>query len=177
MKYSIILGALSLLLFSCINGSISHANRNACDIEAIQIFLPDSGHVSIPNIFTPELDGINDIFQITYNLDSSLLENFVLTIDRGLATVFETQDPDFIWDGVREGDRNPTFGIYDVEVSFDYDGVSYGDVGEIALIAPRGTLELGDYRIDCSKCIFPDQIFPEDGSIGISLQPLDNVCE
>jgi gliding motility-associated-like protein len=52
---------------------------------------------SLPNIFTPNGDGKNDTFQA---LENKFVEKINITIyDRQGKTVFNAQDPNFIWDG------------------------------------------------------------------------------
>jgi len=53
--------------------------------------------ISFPNIFTPNSDGINDIYHITYNIRP---ENFSIRIyNRQGKEVYKSTSPDFGWTG------------------------------------------------------------------------------
>lgn len=51
---------------------------------------------SLPNVFTPNRDGANDYFEIE---SENLTEFHVVVINRKNAVVFESNDPNFRWDG------------------------------------------------------------------------------
>lgn len=60
--------------------------------------------VNLPNVFTPDGDGTNDFFF----LDLPELNAFqILVLDQNGETVFESNDPEFKWDGrdIRTGNR------------------------------------------------------------------------
>ncbi len=51
----------------------------------------------LPNVFTPNKDGINDVFLI----DSKGLTDFsIVILDKNNRIVFQSENPDFTWDGV-----------------------------------------------------------------------------
>jgi gliding motility-associated-like protein len=53
---------------------------------------------SLPNVFTPDGDGVNDIY-VSYNL-GGFVKNVDMTIfNRYGQTVYKTTDPDINWDG------------------------------------------------------------------------------
>lgn len=55
--------------------------------------------LNLPTVFTPDNDGINDLFFI----ESNGLSTFNLTIfDQNRKVVFQTDDVDFTWDGVHQ---------------------------------------------------------------------------
>lgn len=63
---------------------------------------------SIPNVFTPNEDGVNDVFFIT----STNLKDFDLVIvNRWGEVVFKTDDPNQGWDGTSNG-KKCTEGVY-----------------------------------------------------------------
>lgn len=56
--------------------------------------------LSIPNIFTPNQDGINDYLHIAYPLPKALITKFEFKLfDRWGSLVFTSTDPSFTWDG------------------------------------------------------------------------------
>jgi gliding motility-associated-like protein len=64
--------------------------------------------VFIPNAFTPNGDGVNDVFYIP----EANLSSFQFTVfDRWGNQVYQTNNPNFRWDGQSKGRGVPT-GIY-----------------------------------------------------------------
>lgn len=62
----------------------------------------------IPNVFTPNGDGINDFFFINFNV----VKNFKVEVfNRWGERVFESEDPKFSWDGKYRGELVPA-GVY-----------------------------------------------------------------
>ncbi|MEX2595409.1 MAG: gliding motility-associated C-terminal domain-containing protein [Salibacteraceae bacterium] len=59
----------------------------------------------VPNAFTPILDGINDEFSISYVCD--IVEFEFMVYDRWGHVVFQTNQPDFSWDGINNGQALP----------------------------------------------------------------------
>lgn len=58
---------------------------------------------ALPNVFTPNGDGKNDIFRIE---SENLTEFYIAVIDAKSNVVFESRDPLFVWDG-RDSAGNP----------------------------------------------------------------------
>ena len=89
----------------------------------------------VPNIFSPDFDGINDVFKV-YAQDMIALEFKVL--DRWGGVLFETDNLEYGWDGQVNG-RAAESGVYLWELSFTgyrSDGEVYSDVevGTVALV-------------------------------------------
>lgn len=57
---------------------------------------------SIPNVFTPNGDGVNDVFFIT---SSGLTDFNLFIVNRWGELVFETNDPNQAWDGTVNGNK------------------------------------------------------------------------
>ncbi len=79
----------------------------------------------LPNIFTPNLDGQNDFMM--FHHDSVLISNFSIKIKNvGGIKVFESTDPDFIWDGKNDGSgKRCKLDVYKYEMCFDARGKHY----------------------------------------------------
>lgn len=61
--------------------------------------------VYIPNAFTPNADGINDVF---VPVQQCALRSYSLSLfDRWGKEVWRTDDPDEPWDGMRDGTASP----------------------------------------------------------------------
>ncbi len=52
----------------------------------------------IPNVFSPNADGVNDIFHVTHNPDACEVQRMVI-YNRWGEEIFESTDPDPYWDG------------------------------------------------------------------------------
>jgi gliding motility-associated-like protein len=95
-------------------GTYSVVLSNNCGSSADTVFLiiiPDPEGYLLPNVFSPNGDGINDIFKADTGIP---LTDFELTIfDRWGVRKFFTTDPFFTWGGLTEGGGNPVpEGVY-----------------------------------------------------------------
>ncbi len=88
----------------------------------------------IPNAFTPNGDGINDVFRV-YGTD---IENFSLVVyNRWGATVFSTTDITKGWDGrVNNGEEIADSGVYDYQITATdkTTGSNHNYTGELILV-------------------------------------------
>ena len=106
---------------------------NACGSNSDTIFLcvkACNQLIWIPNAFTPNGDGVNDVFR-PY---SENVANYTLLIfNRWGKKIFETHDPYQGWDGSFEG-RQVQEGVYTYKVLFDdYYGFNYKKYGYVVL--------------------------------------------
>ena len=112
---------------------LSETNGNYCtstESFTVQVYV---SHLSVPNVFTPNNDGINDEFRVAFRS----LESFHMSVftDRG-QLVFETTDPQRGWDG-RIGNRNAPMGTYFYIIrARGTDGRVFNKRGDVALIRP-----------------------------------------
>jgi gliding motility-associated-like protein len=68
--------------------------------------------IYIPNVFTPNGDGINDVFKPLLSQDFPFIETLTLSIfNRWGDLIFVTHDIDAGWDGRKGGDKFPS-GVY-----------------------------------------------------------------
>ncbi|MBK7288211.1 MAG: gliding motility-associated C-terminal domain-containing protein [Flavobacteriales bacterium] len=73
------------------------------------LLIKPPGTLFFPNAFTPDGDGINDVFFPVY----SSVSEFQMTIfDRWGHVVFETEDINTPWDGKVNGGTDATTGVY-----------------------------------------------------------------
>ncbi len=96
---------------------------NGCvDTASWVVFVQLPNSVFIPNAFTPDNDGINDVFSVvSEGIDP---ENYhVLIFDRWGSVVFESRDPAQAWTGNVDGGAHyvPT-GVYPYRLRFNYLG-------------------------------------------------------
>ena len=117
----------------------SIVDENGCKAsDQITVFVDNPQEVYIPNAFSPNNDGINDIFMIFAGDDVKVVRSF-LVFNRWGETVFDfynipPNDPAFGWDGkYRGGEHNAAVFAYMAEIEF-----VNGDVvifkGDVSLI-------------------------------------------
>lgn len=91
-------------------------DANGCvnrDSVFVEVFMP----VYVPNAFTPDGDGINDIFKVY----GENIQNFQIEIrDRWGELIFESNDPEQVWNGsVRGGEYLVQTDVYIWTIWFD----------------------------------------------------------
>jgi gliding motility-associated-like protein len=97
--------------------------------------IPES-KIFIPNAFTPDGDGINDNFNISYNNNSFPISHFVLHIfDRWGGEIFSGDGVSTEWDGKKNGKECPG-GVYVYKIVFSVYGVQGNQerVGTVMLV-------------------------------------------
>lgn len=119
--------------------TVTVINTNGCrDSDQIIVRVQKDRSVYIPNIFTPNDDGINDLFMIQAGGDQiSEITEFQIFDRWGevvfTANNFQPNDPSFGWDGQLRGQElNPGVFVYWVRVEF-IDGFSMIFKGDITL--------------------------------------------
>ncbi|MES2111911.1 MAG: gliding motility-associated C-terminal domain-containing protein [Bacteroidota bacterium] len=88
------------------------ASRNSgCSVSAVKssvVVIQNNSYVFIPNTFTPNGDGINDLFNVTI---TNLKSYHIRIFDRWGQQLFEARDILRSWDGTYNGKR-VAFGVY-----------------------------------------------------------------
>ena len=116
---------------------VTVTNDQGCQTNAsIQLFVRKDRGIYIPNSFSPNGDGINDIFMVFSHPDQvANIRSFRIFSRWGEAVFeyynFEPNDPTFGWNGHYRGEPlNPAVFVYMVEVEFVDDVVTLykGDV-------------------------------------------------
>ena len=88
--------------------------------------------VELPNVFTPNGDGNNDSF--TSFTPGAYDEFIVLIYNRWGREVFESSDPNFIWDGKTKGGAEAKAGTYFYVVQTTLSGVTEKKTGTVTLL-------------------------------------------
>ncbi len=70
----------------------------------------------VPNTFTPNGDGYNDVFKIGYECDEYGDFKFII-VNRWGQQLFSTTNPNFVWDGVYQGSLVPE-GVYSWQMTY-----------------------------------------------------------
>ena len=102
----------------------------------------------IPNVFTPNGDGVNDLWQIM--ADTNVID-FNLKIKRGSKVIFETNTPNIGWDGT-ENLKPSRIGKYKYTLELDVVGTNSDHQiieGCFHLIRETTTLD------HCQDCVTP----------------------
>jgi len=109
-------------------------NQYGCsDTSTTQISISDDGILppKAPTGFTPNGDGVNDVFYIKGGPFNTI--DFKVYNKWG-ELIFETTDPDTGWDGMRDGKEQPV-GVYVYTVEAEtVDGKEYKKSGDVTLI-------------------------------------------
>jgi gliding motility-associated-like protein len=104
------------------------ATSNGCTTQAsvlVQEEICDC-QVYIPNVFTPNFDGINDRFQPYIQCDGATISEFeMLIFSRWGELVFQSNAPEQAWEGLVKGQRAP-HGVYTylIRYNLQVNGVS-----------------------------------------------------
>jgi gliding motility-associated-like protein len=91
------------IISSNIRGLFSEPSDTVC-IDPQQI-LQECMEYELPNIFTPNGDGVNDVFKAIRNEYSGLFT--IKIFNRWSTVVFESNDPNFEWDGNNQKTGQP----------------------------------------------------------------------
>jgi len=84
----------------CINSELNSCRTETC--ISISVSCDTGNDYSVPNAFSPNGDGTNDAFCLQgWNVCTT--EFSVMVYDRWGELVYESQDPDFCWDGFYKG--------------------------------------------------------------------------
>ena len=98
--------------------TIVAVDSNGCRDTVVVPILVSGPVLFIPNVFTPNADGSNDVFEIFGNKDAlRYLE--VKIFNRWGEKVFESNDLNFKWDGTYKSQSlNPSVFVYTLRVVF-----------------------------------------------------------
>jgi len=117
------------------NYSVTVIDANGCsNTTAINVTDSTAGEFYLPNAFSPNGDGENDVLQIYYG-DIRCIKTLKLIIyDRWGEKVFKTSDPGFQWDGTHKGNMmNAAVFVYYLKAIF-ISGENIFKKGNISLI-------------------------------------------
>jgi len=113
-------------------------NEGCAGSDSLRIFVDDRYHVFIPNVFSPNADGFNDIFYINAGFQIESVLNFKV-LDRWGGMVFEAKDfqpnnPSHGWDGTYKGEKAAqSVYIYFAELQLK-NGKTIRKAGSVALM-------------------------------------------
>ena len=153
-------------------------NQQACTVGLTKAPVGGNDTLYIPNIFTPDADGVNDDLRIVLDTIGLSLSGFQLLIENpGGNQVYTSNDLFDRWDG-RDSNGEPYKStLYDYFLDITVNGVAYSFNGQITLIKPSIPYDEEFEIVNCSECRFSDQIDQTQGFILDSRQPLISICQ
>ncbi len=154
-----------VLLAACTKSTIK---KYGCDE------LPLSGSICIPNIFTPNDDGINDVLYVRQSPGLPQIDTMVFRILDGTgAILFYSSDPAVGWDGSYNGKKKS--GVYTIEIEATLVG---GQIVEYSGTVTCMTKNPNEYVVDdCANCRFDNQFNGNGGfDSGLPTGEPNGVC-
>ncbi|MBI5915648.1 MAG: gliding motility-associated C-terminal domain-containing protein [Bacteroidetes bacterium] len=118
--------------------SITVESNGCTDSDALTLFVKKDRPVYVPNAFSPNSDGINDVFMIFAGKSVTRIKSFLI-FDRWGETVFrlynfQPNDPVFGWDGTdRDSELNAAVFTWFAEIEF-IDGKTELYEGDVSLV-------------------------------------------
>ena len=108
--------------------------NNCSNIDTVNVFVrDDSTAIAIPNAFTPNGDGLNDVFRILLSPNLGISECRVF--NRWGSIIFESKDVSNCWDGSFEGKQQPIGSyVYFVVTKDIYNGNLKSYTGTVSLL-------------------------------------------
>ena len=144
---------------------------NCCTHEiSISPCLPsDSMAIYAPNAFTPNLDGINDFYEIGFDKVSNI--DFHIKIYQKRKTHFESDDQNFRWNGVVKDKLKE--GVYSYDITGNTEGgTPFEATGKFCLLF--NNTEKNTKIKNCESCTFPDMIDNREGFFYPTLEQLED---
>jgi gliding motility-associated-like protein len=100
-----------------------------------QVVIKDD--IYIPNVFSPNDDGINDLFTPLFGSDLQVIQLSGSVYDRWGSELYATEGSTFSWDGRFKGETlNPGVYVYTILVNYKFDGRDYEErfSGDVTLV-------------------------------------------
>ncbi|MCB9012919.1 MAG: gliding motility-associated C-terminal domain-containing protein [Bacteroidales bacterium] len=122
-------GTLSYKIRAVENGGNNSSFSNQLDLKV-------KSDVWLPTAFTPNADGLNDLFIPRLNF---IPENYLMIIyDRFGTSVFSTKDPYTGWDGKINGSSQAPEGVYIYHIQYSsFNGQKVNKTGPVTVFYPR----------------------------------------
>jgi gliding motility-associated-like protein len=92
-------------------------------------------YLDVPNVFTPNGDGINDQFRVSFR---SIVQFQMLLYSSWAGKVYESTDPGQGWDGRVNGTLSPPGVYYYIITATGADGKRYKLKGAVSLLRSKG---------------------------------------
>ncbi len=100
-------------------------------IREIEVKVVDCKKLNVPNAFTPNADGVNDIFEVFGN---DIQDFYIIILSRTGQIVYESKDLKSGWDGSLKG-KPAELGVYIYRIEYkDQNGITHKQNGQITLL-------------------------------------------
>lgn len=126
-------------------------NRKGCKNEAYTELVTDTCYIFVPNIFSPNGDGINDLIKPFCNCE---ITDYNFEVRKNRRLIFKTNDQSFYWDGTYKDEVSE--GILSYKITGKINEIDFGNKGEITSISLFHDNDIVDIE-SCKTCTFPDQ--------------------
>ncbi|MGC9150224.1 MAG: gliding motility-associated C-terminal domain-containing protein [Microbacter sp.] len=113
--------------------TVSNATSSCSYSDSLTVKVSDS-FIDVPNVFTPNGDGINDEFRVSYR---SIVQFHMTVYSSWAGKVFETDDPGRGWDGRSSGRLEPPGVYYYLINATGADGKKYKLKGSVTLLRDK----------------------------------------
>lgn len=114
--------------------TVSNASGSCSYSDSLTVNVSDS-FIDVPNVFTPNGDGINDQFRVSFR---SIVQFHMVVYSSWAGKVFETDDPGIGWDGRSGGKLEPPGVYYYLIHATGADGKKYKLQGSVTLLRDKG---------------------------------------
>lgn len=170
IKFLFLAGTITAF-FAC-NQAI---HKHCCDTSS-QSFISDSVKVFVPTIFTPNGDGVNDIFTYFTNNEKAFSLHRLI-VSKGNIVAFDKQDSAIIrWDGLIDG-KKAKENVLNYRILLRRANATTAD----SIVDIRGTVCLRNQAPICTdevtNCSFPDQFNSVNGVVSATTEPLLETCK
>jgi gliding motility-associated-like protein len=107
---------------------------NTCSYSDSLAVTVSESYLDVPNVFTPNGDGINDQFRVSYR---SIVQFQMLLYSSWAGKVYESTDPGQGWDGRVNGKLSPPGVYYYIITATGADGKHYKLKGSVSLLRSK----------------------------------------
>ncbi|MBK9191045.1 MAG: gliding motility-associated C-terminal domain-containing protein [Crocinitomicaceae bacterium] len=122
-------------------------NLNGSGCSSGQVYLShDTSYVRFPNVFTPNGDGVNDLFVPEIH---GTVSDFELVIMNNYRKIYTGTTPVFGWDGTCNG-KLLKDGVYKYTVNVKIQGTAFSHSSDVTLISYPEREQKMDH---CTNCI------------------------
>lgn len=108
-------------------------DENGCvSSDEVTVFVSNTPIIAFPNAFSPNSDGVNDLFGL---VQRGVLSSLIMTIyNRWGEIVFQSSSTEPAWDGTYNGSEQPVGNYVYMFSATDFDGNNYNYQGDFTLI-------------------------------------------
>lgn len=177
MHYKLFLSCLVCLVFitACKDDDQNPSdsfNELCCKVPPLEECL-EGANIFVPNAFTPNNDGINDVFRVYVGIGIEVINLFQITDQEGniefVRTNFSPESSSGVWDGVQNNNQIEGQALYNYELRItNIANITRTYTGQVCSRATSPMICLEDNRD--AFCIFSSQ-HDGNGGLDFTLDP------